>query len=138
PVVDYWCFAMSLPLRFAADPTNIPARLPYMRAPADRIARWSTRLPQAGLRVGLVWKGSAFHANDQWRSLPGLETLAPLWQIPGVIFVSLQKGAGEEEARDPPPTQPLVALGHETGDFADAAAIVESLDLVIRVDTAIG
>jgi tetratricopeptide (TPR) repeat protein len=54
-----------------------------------------------------------------------------------VSFVSLQKGESEDEAKHAPPAQPLVALGHEMTDFADAAAIVAQLDLVICVDTAI-
>ncbi|MCO8649443.1 hypothetical protein KGP93_40050, partial [Burkholderia multivorans] len=60
-----------------------------------------------------------------------------LWSVPGVQFVSLQKGQGEDEARMPPGGLPLLHLGSEIGDFADTAAIVAQLDLVVCVDTSI-
>jgi ADP-heptose:LPS heptosyltransferase len=63
--------------------------------------------------------------------------LAPLWAISGISFISLQKGAGEDEATTPPAGQPLLHLGSDIGDFADTAAIVSQLDLVICIDTAI-
>jgi len=85
--------------------------------------------------VGLVWKGNA--APNPHRSLPGLSTLASLWSIPGVTFVSLQKGPGEDEAAAPPAGQPILHLGSDILDFADTAAIVAQLDLVICIDTAI-
>lgn len=135
---DYWCFVLSLPLHFAVTADTLgDAPLPYVRALPARMARWRKRLPAAGRKVGLVWKGSSGHGNDGNRSLPGLASLAPLWAVPGVAFVSLQKGQGEEEAEEPPAGQPLLALGTQMEDFADTAAIVNQLDLVICVDTAI-
>lgn len=134
---DYWTYPLSFPLYCKTDLASIPAPIPYLRAPSDRVARWSARLPRDGLRVGLVWKGNKFHDNDSQRSLPNLSTLAPLWSVPGVRFVSLQKGQAEDEARHPPRDQPLVHLGDEIGDCADTAAIVAQLDLIICVDTAV-
>ena len=90
-----------------------------------------------GIKVGLVWKGSKDHANDVNRSLPSITTLAPLWSVKGVTFISLQKGQGEDEAAHPPIEQPLIDLGSNIKDFSDTAAIVSQLDLVICVDTAI-
>ena len=90
----------------------------------------------SGLIVGLVWRGSVGFENDADRSLSGLETLAPLWRVPGVTFISLQKGAGEDQARKPPANQPLIDIGTQMRHFADAAAIVAQLNLVITVDTA--
>lgn len=135
---DCWCFVMSLPLHFsvAAD-TLGEVPLPYVHALPERVARWRERLPAARRKVGLVWKGSAGHGNDGNRSLPGLASLAPLWSVPGITFVSLQKGSGEEEAAQPPAGQPLAALGGLMEDFADTAAIVSQLDLVVCVDTAV-
>ncbi len=137
PDHDYWVFALSLPLHLGTRLDNIPDSLPYLHAGPARVAHWQPRLPARGFKVGLVWKGAKDHRNDLNRSLPSLATLAPLWDIPGLSFVSLQKRQGEEEALSPPPGQPLVALGQEMKDFADGAAIVSQLDLVICVDTAI-
>jgi len=134
---DYWTFPMSLPLHFATTVETIPARLPYLDVLPERMNLWRGRLPAGVMKVGLVWKGSALHKNDANRSLPSLSTLAPLWSVPGVIFVSLQKGQGEDEAATPPAGQPIVHMGAGIQDFADTAAIVAQLDLVICIDTAI-
>ena len=137
PTHDYWTFPMSLPLYFATTIQTIPAKLPYLCVPSQRQEQWLDRLPIGGLKVGLVWKGSASHKNDANRSLPGLATLSPLWTLPGITFVSLQKGQGEEEAATQTADLPIVHMGSVIRDFADTAAIVSRLDLVICVDTAI-
>lgn len=134
---DYWSMLLSLPRYCQTDLATIPARLPYLLAEAQRQALWSPRLPTAGLRVGLVWKGRPNHGNDFRRSLPHLSALAPLWQVPGVSFISLQKGEGEAEAKFPPAGQTIVEFASEIKDFADTAAIISQLDLVITVDSAI-
>lgn len=125
PVTD-----ASLPHLLGADTENIPPA-PYLRALPDDIERWRCRLPMAPFRVGLVWRGSTRTPRDPVRSLPSLATLASVLQVPGVTFVSLQKGAGEDEAR----AAPLPHLGSDVADFADTAAILEQLDLLISVDT---
>ncbi len=135
PPHDYWSFPLSLPLRLGTTLESIPATLPYLRAPPDRREHWRTRLPVGGLKIGLVWSGNPGHRNDANRSLPGLDTLRPLWSVPGISFVSLQKGAAEEEAATS--SLPIVHLGSDIRDFADTAAIVDQLDLVICVDTAV-
>ncbi|HUR87832.1 MAG TPA: tetratricopeptide repeat protein [Ramlibacter sp.] len=136
PSCDYWSPALSLATRFATTLGTIPGAIPYIRPDPQRVSRWRGKLP-SGFKVGLVWKGSKQHGNDAQRSLGSLQDLAPLWDIAGVGFASLQKGEGEDEAKHASPAQPLIALGHEMADFADAAAIVSQLDLVICVDTAI-
>lgn len=136
PHWDYWTPPLSLPRRFATRLDSIPAELPYLAADPAAAAAWAARLAgYPGLRVGLVWKGNPRFENDSERSLPSLQTLAKLGQIPGVSFFSLQKGAGEDEAQAPP--FPLVDLAAHLGDFADTAAIIANLDLVISVDTAV-
>jgi len=137
PHYDCWTFLLSLPFHADLDADNIPATLPYLSAPPAKIAQWQTRLPSGRPRVGLVWKGYAGHSNDARRSLAKLATLAPLWTVPGVTFVSLQKGSGEEEARRPPRGLAITPLGSALNDFADTAAIIAQLDLVICVDTAV-
>jgi Flp pilus assembly protein TadD len=136
PLCDYWSPALSIAMHFGTTVETVPAVLPYVRPDLQRVAKWRPKLPQ-GFKVGLVWKGSRQHGNDAQRSLASLKELQPLWEVPGAHFISLQKGEGEDEAKQPPEGQPLVALGHEMSDFADAAAIVSQLDLVICVDTAI-
>lgn len=136
PCWDFWTPPLSLPYRFATRLDSIPAELPYLAAEPAAVAAWAARLGAVeGRSVGLVWKGNPRFENDSERSLPSLSTLAPLAGVPGLRFFSLQKGAGEDEAAAPP--FPLTDLATEIGDFADTAAIVANLDLVIAVDTAV-
>lgn len=134
---DYWTPLLSIPYYCKTRLDNIPAKIPYLQAPKERVARWAAQLPKDGLRVGLVWKGSAQFENDADRSLPSLEILAPLGSVANVSFVSLQKGAGEEQAMNPPRGLRLTHIGSQLTDFADTAAVVANLDLVICVDTAV-
>ena len=134
---DCWTPVMSIPLYCQTRLDSIPAQLPYLQPLVERVARWQAQLPATGLRVGLVWKGNPQFENDAERSLSGLEVLAPLWRVAGVQFISLQKGQGEDQAMQPPAGLPLRHLGSQIEDFADTAAIVASLDLVICVDTAV-
>jgi tetratricopeptide (TPR) repeat protein len=137
PEHDCWVFIMSLPLYLGTDSlANIPAATPYLHPDPERVRAWRPWLPTARRRIGLVWKGSAGHRNDHHRSLPHLSALAPLWSVPQTTFVSLQKGQAEDQALAPPAGQPLVHLGTQIKDFADSAAIVSQLDLLIGVDTA--
>lgn len=138
PDHDFWVPLLSLPHRAGTVLHTIPAAVPYLSADAALVAAWAPRLPprQAGLRIGLVWRGQAQHANDADRSLARLALLAPLWLVPGVTFISLQKRAGEDDACSPPPGQPLLALGGDIQDFDDTAALLSQLDLLITVDTA--
>jgi Flp pilus assembly protein TadD len=134
---DFWTPPLSIPYYYKTRLDSIPAKIPYLQVPTNCIEKWSTLLPKDGLRVGLVWKGSTQFENDADRSLPSLEVLAPLWAVAGVNFISLQKGAGEDEAAQPPGGLSLISLGPQLEDFADTAAVVMGLDLVICVDTAI-
>lgn len=133
---DFWVPMLSLPLFCGTTLETIPGHAPYLAADAAAVARWAPRLPAAGRRIGLVWRGNVQHDNDAERSLPDLSVLAPLWAVPGLAFVSLQKWAGEDEARHPPAGQPLLHLGSDIETFSDSAAIVAQLDLLICVDTA--
>ena len=135
---DYWTSTMSLPLHVGTTIETIPDAS-YLRADSSLIGHWRARLASlpAGRKIGVVWKGNPRHHNDANRSLSSLAVLAPLWSVPDVSFVSLQKGQGEDEAQSPPAGQPLLHLGSEVTDLADSAAIVAQLDLVICVDTSI-
>jgi tetratricopeptide (TPR) repeat protein len=136
PGHDCWVLVMSLPLHLGTHSlARIPAAIPYLQPEPARVQAWQALLPTARQRVGLVWKGSAGHRNDHHRSLPSVSVLAPLWSVPDTAFVSLQKGQAEEEAQAPPAGQPLVHLGSLVQNFADSAAILSQLDLLICVDT---
>ncbi len=137
PPHDFWAFYLSIPFHLATTLETIPNRIPYLMAPEARLAHWKGRLPPDGFRVGLVWKGNLQNRKGLHRSLPGLHLLAPLWSVPGITFISLQKGEGEEDARNAPPEQPLLPLGETIRDCADTAAIVAQLDLVISIDSAV-
>ncbi|MBR0799098.1 glycosyltransferase family protein [Bradyrhizobium jicamae] len=135
PVFDLHCPLLSLPLAFKTEVGSIPASIPYLAAPAARRDHWQTRLPQ-GRRAGFVWSGSSTHKNDANRSIP-LARLARLFETPALHCVSLQtelRGPDRDVLGDLPS---LVHLGDEIGDFADTAAIISLLDVVISVDTAV-
>lgn len=130
---DCWTPLLSLPALCQTRLDTVPATLPYLHAEPELLAAWAPRLPTTGLRVGLVWKGNPRFENDTERSLPGLATLQPLAAVAGLSFISLQKGAGEDETA----AWVATALGPQIHDFADTAAIVAQLDLLISVDTAV-
>jgi tetratricopeptide (TPR) repeat protein len=135
PAFDLHCPLLSLPLAFGTRLDTIPARVPYLNAPRARLTRWKARIPRAqGLRVGLAWSGR--DRPDPHRSL-ALAQLAPLFDLPGVRFVSLQP---ETRPGDEPSLRGrhgLLHFGPSLSDFADTAAVIAQLDLVISVDTAV-
>lgn len=132
---DFWTYPISIARHRRTTPATIPAQIPYLAADPERRAAWRSRLPAGGRRVGLVWRGSPTHRNDANRSLPDLLPLAPLWSIPGIAWCSLQIDG--EEAESALPGQPLHSFGRELHDFAETAAIIAELDLLICVDTAV-
>jgi Tfp pilus assembly protein PilF len=141
PAADYHLPLMSVPSRFALALPDLPARLPYLAAPAELVAAWRRRLaPLPGIRIGLVWSGDprpqqrAAHRLDRRRSMT-LAQLARLGAVPGVTLVSLQKGAAALQT--PPAGLALVDWTAELEDFVDTAALVSGLDLVISVDTSV-
>jgi tetratricopeptide (TPR) repeat protein len=136
PAFDCHCPLLSLPLAFNTRPDTIPAAIPYLAASADRLLKWRPRLPQSGRRVGIAWAGNADFKGDQTRSI-GLRRLAPLLAVAGIQLVSLQKDMREGD-RDILRSHPqIVHLGDAIEDFADTAAIMSELDLVISSDTSV-
>ena len=132
PEHDAHCPLMSLPAAFGTTLDHMPQADAYLRTDPAAVARWSPRMAGgAGLRVGLVWAGNPRHVNDHNRSLP-VSHLAPLLSVPGVRFFSLQTG----EARAAVPAG-VTDLIEGVRDFADTAAILAGLDLLVTVDTAV-
>lgn len=137
PGFDVHAPLMSLPHLLGTTLETIPANVPYLRPSPDDVARWAARMaPDLGFKVGLVWAGSPLHPNDSRRSL-SLDALGGLAQ-PGVSFYSLQKEAASAAAATPPAGTRVIDLGPDLHDFAETAAAISQLDLVITVDTAVG
>ena len=134
PAFERHCPLLSLPLAFGTTVASIPGGVPYLTAPEPLLADWRARLAaSSGPRIGLVWAGRPEHRRDRDRSI-ALTALAPL-AATGATFFSLQKGPAAAQAKDPPPGMVLHDLGDALGDFADTAAAMSALDLVISVDT---
>jgi tetratricopeptide (TPR) repeat protein len=137
PPFDLHCPLLSLPLAFGTTRDTVPATVPYLTAPAERVATWRARLSVTDApRVGLVWSGKPAHKNDHNRSIP-LALLKRLLATPGVRFISLQKEIREGDDSALREYSHLTRLDGALTDFADTAAAIACLDLVIAVDTAV-
>ena len=141
PDVDLQCPLMSLPRVFKTNIDSIPASIPYLAVDPERAETWSRRLaPHADSRkVGVAWAGRPTHRYDRHRSL-SLERLAPLGSVGSaceVTFFSLQKGEETRGVESASPGLPVVDYTQQIDDFADTAALIANLDLIITVDTAV-
>lgn len=128
---DYHIPLMSLPMAFDAREGNFHAPTPYLSAEAGRVDRWRRRIGTEGLKIGICWQGGS---GNQARSFP-LTALAAIARRPGVRLICLQKGIS------PDVSFPVETLGegYDAGPdgFLDAAAVMETMDLVISCDTAL-
>ncbi|TAM51185.1 MAG: tetratricopeptide repeat protein [Paraburkholderia sp.] len=149
PPFDCHSPLLSLPLALHTTITTIPARTPYLFADRAASARVRTRIEEAAcspsLKVGLVWAGGhrphvpELRKNDARRSL-AYDRFAPIVEVPGVQFFSLQKGENAAHQLNAmrerhEPSRRVIDWSAELTDFADTAALVDNLDLVISVDT---
>jgi tetratricopeptide (TPR) repeat protein len=139
PRFDALSHLMTLPGIFKTTLDTIP-NAPYLRAPDEKVATWGQRLETlpGGLRVGLAWAGNPWNNSrvvDAFRSMP-VTTLAPLFETPGMTFLSLQKGEAARQLRDGH-VRSCYDLTSELTDFTETAAMIANLDLVICVDTAV-
>jgi tetratricopeptide (TPR) repeat protein len=137
PVFDFHCSLMSLPLALGTELSTIPAPKRYLQAEDAAVARWAYRLGARSKvpRVGLVWSGRSTHSNDLNRSIP-LEELLPVTQC-RQQWISLQREVRASDELCLKNTPAILRMGEELTDFADAAALIENLDLLITVDTAV-
>ena len=138
PPFDVDCPLLSLPGVIHTTLDTIPATVPYLKSDPHLVEAWRSRLTQkqSRLKVGIVWAGNPNHIRDYDRSLP-LSAFAPLAEAKGVRFFSLQKGAPAAQANAPPAGMELIDYTAELFDFADTAALISNLDLVIAADTAV-
>jgi tetratricopeptide (TPR) repeat protein len=139
PVFDLQCPLLSLPLACGTTLATIPAEVPYLAPPPERVGIWRQRLGRrrAGRqRVGIAWSGNPEHGNDRSRSIP-LHWLEPLLARADCAFHVAQPRLvpAERAVLDglPQVTDHSAALA----DFADTAALLSLMDLVISVDTAV-
>ncbi|MGD0461137.1 MAG: tetratricopeptide repeat protein [Tepidisphaeraceae bacterium] len=134
PAFDWQIPLQSLPHVLGITLENIPNQVPYLSAPADRVQRWKQRLAaETKTRVGLVWSGTRYaNADNRTRTI---DVFAPLAEVPGFKFFSLQKGDDSRQA--PPQGMDWADFSAELNDFADTAAFVQNLDLVVTIDTSV-
>ena len=135
---DFQCPVMSLPLAFQTDLDSIPSPGAYLFASSEDIRFWENKMVAIpGFKVGLVWSGqtrphcSDFGFTNTQRSMPA-EFFLPLMDIAGVQYFNLQKGGPQAKAMFK-----MINYIEQCHDFADTAALIMNLDLVITVDTAV-
>jgi tetratricopeptide (TPR) repeat protein len=146
---DVHCPLLSLPLIFQTRLDSIPAKVPYLHVDPAEKEKWAREIDKFSLatmandsqktrrlRVGLVWAGGLAYKDDHKRSIT-LKHFSPLASLPNITFFTLQKGPAAAQASDPPPGMKLLDLTAGLNDFADTAALIANLDLVISVDTAV-
>ena len=137
PEADLHCYVCSLPGLFTPDATSIPSA-PYLPIPVERVAKFKDVLGGAAgrLKVGIVWSGSVTFGKNQRRA-QDLPQFVQAFALPGVQLYSLQKGAPARELDALPRGGCVIDLEPQLQDFADTAAAVSQLDLVIMTDSAV-
>lgn len=142
PEFDVHAPLQRLPYILRTTLETIPARVPYLRPEPARVELWRKRLAAyPGMKIGLVWSGDPRQVSNRRRSVAP-ELLAPLASIRGVSWLGLQK-EGTKAGTDgvfpegATPSVPICELAAELTDFAETAAALEALDLLITVDTAV-
>jgi tetratricopeptide (TPR) repeat protein len=136
PGFDMQCPVMSLPLAFKTTLDTIPAEIPYLAADPARVGAWRNRLgPKTKPRIGLVWSGRPRHPGVPYRSV-ALHRLAPLLALP-FEFHAVQKDIRPEDAAMLAEFPRLHMHCDELNDFADTAALIAEMDLVISIDTSV-
>jgi Flp pilus assembly protein TadD len=138
---------LSLPGIFRTTLETIRADIPYLAADPELREKWrqeilltthDSRLTTHGspLRIGIAWQGNPQHPNDFQRSV-ALERFAPVARLNGVQLFSLQRGPGSEQLTEQAARLSIVDLGSRFRTFADTAAALVNLDLVVTVDSAV-
>jgi len=134
PPFDVHASLMDLPRLLGTELGTIPNHTPYLEAPARPVSS-AIDAPPGVLKVGIVWAGNPMHQRDHLRSVP-LAQFAPILELPGARFFSLQKGGAEGELVRFVSDR-VVDLSPHLADFRDTAAAISRLDLVLTVDTSV-
>lgn len=135
PPCDAHVSLMSLPHVLGTTLETIPDEVPYLSAPEGQTSPGEGDGEGKGIKVGLVWAGNPDHENDRKRSIP-LEKFASVLETGGVRFYGLQVGERKEDIERCGFQGRITDLSGELTDFADTAAAIAHLDLIISVDTA--
>jgi tetratricopeptide (TPR) repeat protein len=136
PDFDLHCPLLSLPLALGTRVESIPAQVPYFTVPPESLRRWTSALGlKRNLRIGLAWSGSSGHKGDAIRSI-SLRSLLPLADL-DAEFVSLQREVRGDDVTALKERGDIVHFGDELNTFADTAAVIANVDLVISVDTSV-
>ncbi len=133
---DFYVPLLELPGIFGTNLENIPAVVPYLHADSAKVEQWRQKLVGTTFKVGIVWTGNPAHTEDSNRSC-SLSHFVPLSEIPGILLYGLQKGKAVEQVKDLSGIISVINLADELNDFMDTAGVIENLDLVISVDTAV-
>jgi tetratricopeptide (TPR) repeat protein len=136
PPCDLQCPLLNVPMLVDTTLQSIPADTPYIHADAELSKNWQRRMAGAGqsvLKIGLCWAGRPTHPDDHHRSIRLAEMMA-LAQFPNIHWFSLQKGPRAAGVAD---EFPLTDWTADLSDFADTAALIANLDLVLTVDTSV-
>lgn len=140
PIPEFDCHIplLNVPGVVGANLENLPARIPYLSSTEEDRSKWMNRLAGLGpgLRVGIAWAGSTKHRNDQFRSIQASE-LSALATVEGVHWISLYKPTPGAQVSNPRCLRGLATFINDAKDYADTAALVDLLDLVISVDTSV-
>jgi Tetratricopeptide repeat/Glycosyltransferase family 9 (heptosyltransferase) len=137
PDFDLHCPLLSLPRAFATELGSMPNGVPYLRVAKDAVTQWSARLGASGRRkIGIAWSGRPTHKNDRNRSIALGDFLRVFDGIDATI-VSLQREVRDADAAALRERADVIHFGEELKDFADTAALIENLDLVVAVDTSV-
>jgi hypothetical protein len=127
---------MSLPLLLGTELATIPAQPPVLHVPEHLVLHWDKWLPKRGLRIGLVCSGDPRNPNDAARSIP-FSMFEPLLTTPRSSFVLLQQDIRESDRHAVEAAPGVFAPSADLRDFADTAALISLLDLVIAADTGV-
>ncbi|MHC4269735.1 MAG: tetratricopeptide repeat protein, partial [Planctomycetota bacterium] len=134
---DFHVPLLSLPGIFNVTMDSTPPNAPYIKPDPALVSQWHRTLDHDNnFKIGVVWAGNPKNKNDHKRSC-SLKDFEHLTSIRGLSFYSLQKGQASVEANNPPKGMNIINLDSELNDFADTAAAIINLDLVISVDTSV-
>jgi tetratricopeptide (TPR) repeat protein len=137
PYFDFHLPLMSLPLVFDTTLESIPCKIPYLAADPQKAETWRRRVGESSrFKVGLVWYAKQSQVLNRKRSCP-LRLFSPLWNVEGVEFYTLQIGVGTEQLEYFSASHQIIDLTRDITSFADTAAFISNLDLVISIDTAV-